>query len=63
MPLEAENGAEEAFGDRRLGEMISMNAGSTAAELSTLLLEELGRWQSQSGTQQDDVTLIVIDIP
>lgn len=61
--VEAENGAEEAFGDRRLGELISTNAELPASELSAVILQELGRWQSQSGTQQDDVTLIVIDVP
>jgi sigma-B regulation protein RsbU (phosphoserine phosphatase) len=61
--VEAENAAGEAFGDRQLQEMIAANASLPATELSAQILEKLGQWQSQSGTQQDDVTLIVIDVP
>ena len=61
--VEAENAQEEAFGDGQLEQMIAANPSLPAAELSAQILEKLGTWQSQTGTQQDDVTLIVIDVP
>jgi phosphoserine phosphatase RsbU/P len=60
--VEAESSYGEAFGDRRLGDILSAHAQSTAEELQSAILDEFARWQSQSGTQQDDVTLIVIDL-
>ncbi|MGZ4787224.1 MAG: PP2C family protein-serine/threonine phosphatase [Terriglobales bacterium] len=61
--VEAENDKGQVFGDGQLQEMIAANTTLPATELSVIILEKLGRWQSQSGAQQDDVTLIVIDVP
>ena len=36
--------------------------GRTAAELSQELLSEIGRWRPASAFQQDDITLVVIDV-
>ena len=61
--VEAENQKGEAFGDRQLQETIASNLSLTATDLSTQILKKMGQWRSKSGTQQDDVTLIVIDVP
>ncbi len=61
--IEAENHKEETFGDSQLRETVAANSTLPAAELSAQILEKLGKWQSRTGTQQDDVTLIVIDVP
>jgi phosphoserine phosphatase RsbU/P len=60
--IEPENVNGESFGDRRLGEVVSENRLLPASELSDRLLSELWHWQPASTTQQDDITLIVIDV-
>jgi len=60
--IEAENAAEEPFGERRLLEVMAANASGSAGELTTVLLTELAGWQGTAGVQQDDVTLIAIDL-
>ena len=60
--VEAENAAGEAFGERRLSEVIATHSSLPVAELSALLMEELARWQPGSASQQDDITMIVIDL-
>ena len=59
---EPENAAGEAFGERRLEQVLSeyRNLGSPA--LVEKLLEELRAWQPPSQSQQDDITLIVVDV-
>jgi phosphoserine phosphatase RsbU/P len=59
---EPENAAGEPFGDRRLEQIVRDNQARTAAELSERLLAEVRAWQPASLTQQDDITLIVIDV-
>ncbi len=59
---EAENSAGEAFGDRQLERVISENRVQPAAELSRQLLSELRKWQPAPVSQQDDITLIVVDV-
>jgi phosphoserine phosphatase RsbU/P len=59
---EPENAAGESFGDRRLELLVRDNQSRPAPELSELLLEELSAWQPAGLTQQDDITLIVIDV-
>jgi sigma-B regulation protein RsbU (phosphoserine phosphatase) len=59
---EPENAAGEAFGDRRLEQIVRDSQSRTASELSERLLEEVRAWQPASLTQQDDITLIVIDV-
>jgi serine phosphatase RsbU (regulator of sigma subunit) len=59
---EAENGRGEFFGDLRLEEVVRANQRRTPAELSDELLFEIGRWRPASVPQQDDITLVVIDV-
>jgi phosphoserine phosphatase RsbU/P len=59
---EPENAAGESFGNRKLEQLVRDNQSRTAPELSELLLEELRAWQPAGVTQQDDITLIVIDV-
>lgn len=60
--MEPENAKGESFGDRRLEEVLRENRSRPASGLSDRLLSELRLWQPASATQQDDITLIVIDI-
>ncbi len=60
--VEAENQGGEAFGQRRLLQLVSANASLPASGLTALLLKELAAWQGSSGVQQDDVTLIIVDV-
>lgn len=76
---ETENAAGEAFGDRRLEQVVRAHPLQPAAELSRQLLAELRTWRSagadrqdkgqqrngrhdQDEDQQDDITLIVVDV-
>ncbi len=59
---EAENAAGEAFGDRKLEKVIRAHQSVTPTELTHRLVAELRAWQPPSGTQQDDLTLIVVDV-
>ena len=60
--VEPENAAGDAFGDRKLEEVIRKNQSRPPSELSDQLLSEIRRWQPASITQQDDITLIIIDV-
>jgi phosphoserine phosphatase RsbU/P len=59
---ETENAAGEAFGDRQLEQVVRNNRLRPAAELSRQVLSELQRWRSDAVKQQDDITLIVVDV-
>ena len=59
---EPENSAGVAFGDGRLEQVVRANQSCPASELSDQLFSEIRRWQSGSEAQQDDMTLIVIDV-
>ncbi len=60
--VEAEDAGGESFGDRRLEQVICDNRSRPASELSQQLLFALNTWQRAPMTQQDDITLIVIDV-
>jgi phosphoserine phosphatase RsbU/P len=60
--IEPENAKGESFGDRRLEEVVRENQCRPSIELSDRLLSELRQWQPASAAQQDDITLIVIDV-
>ena len=60
--VEPENAAGEAFGDHRLERLVRDHEHANATELSGQLLNEVRLWQSASAAQQDDITLIVIDV-
>ena len=59
---EPENAAGEAFGDRKLEQILQDNPSRPAAELSLLLLSEVRAWQPPSTPQQDDITFLIIDV-
>ncbi len=59
---EPENSAGEAFGDRKLEQLIRAHQALAPAEFTQRLLSELRAWQPPSVMQQDDLTLIVIDV-
>jgi sigma-B regulation protein RsbU (phosphoserine phosphatase) len=59
---ETENGAGEAFGDRQLERVVRANRLQPASELSRQVLSELQRWRPAAMNQQDDITLIVVDV-
>jgi sigma-B regulation protein RsbU (phosphoserine phosphatase) len=59
---EPENAAGEAFGDRQLEMVVRSNRSLPAADLSRELLSELRRWRTPAVNQQDDITLIVVDV-
>lgn len=60
--IEPENISGESFGDRKLEEVVRENQLRPSSELSDRLLFELRQWQPASAAQQDDITLIVIDV-
>jgi phosphoserine phosphatase RsbU/P len=60
--IEAENANGGSFGDGRLADLMSSHRSLAAPELSAFVLDEFSRWRPASVTQQDDVTLIVIDV-
>jgi len=60
--IEPENIKGESFGDRRLEEVVRENQLSPSSELCDRLLSELRQWQPASATQQDDITLLIIDV-
>jgi sigma-B regulation protein RsbU (phosphoserine phosphatase) len=60
--IEPENAAGESFGDRRLEQVMRNDRSRPPAELSEQLLSEIHHWQPPSVTQQDDITLIIIDV-
>jgi len=59
---EPENATGEAFGDRKLEQILRDHPSSPAAELSLLLLSEVRAWQPPSTPQQDDITFLIIDV-
>ncbi len=59
---EPENSAGEAFGDQQLERVVRENCSQPAAELSRRLLSELQKWQPAAVSQQDDITLIIVDV-
>ena len=59
---ETENAGGEAFGDRQLERIVRNNRSQPAPELSRQVLSELQRWRPAAVHQQDDITLIVVDV-
>ena len=60
--IEPENINGESFGDLRLKEVVRESQLRSPSELSDRLLSEVRRWQPAPAAQQDDITLIVIDV-
>jgi len=59
---ETENAPGEAFGDRQLERVVRNNRLQPASELSRQVLSELQKWRPTAVNQQDDITLIVVDV-
>jgi sigma-B regulation protein RsbU (phosphoserine phosphatase) len=59
---EPENAAGEPFGDARLEQVLRELRSRPAEELSRGLLAAVGAWRPASVPQQDDITLLVIDL-
>jgi sigma-B regulation protein RsbU (phosphoserine phosphatase) len=59
---EPQNARGDFFGDRKLEEALRDNQSRPPSELSDQLLSQIGDWLPASSTQQDDITLIVIDV-
>jgi phosphoserine phosphatase RsbU/P len=60
--IEPQNAGGDSFGDRKLEQVVRDNQSLPPAELSEQLLSEIRVWQSASVAQQDDITIIVIDV-
>jgi len=59
---ETENAADEAFGDLQLERVVRNNRLQPASELSRRVLSNLQGWRPAAASQQDDITLIVVDV-
>jgi phosphoserine phosphatase RsbU/P len=57
-----ENTTGDSFGEHRLEYVLRNNHSRPPAALSQEILWEIGRWQPAFTAQQDDITLIVIDV-
>jgi sigma-B regulation protein RsbU (phosphoserine phosphatase) len=62
--VEAANSQDEAFGEARLAEFITTYQDLPAEEFAERLLNEVLAWPANgsTGTQADDITIVVIDI-
>ena len=60
--IEPENAGGDLFGDYKLEEVIRNHQSRSPSDLSDQLLSEIRLWQPASLAQQDDITLIVIDV-
>ncbi|HVN18861.1 MAG TPA: PP2C family protein-serine/threonine phosphatase [Dongiaceae bacterium] len=59
---EPENSAGEAFGDRKLEQLLHQERALPAAELSLQLLAQVRAWTPPPTPQPDDITILVIDV-
>ena len=59
---ETQNTAGEEFGDHQLERVVRNNRSQPASELLRRVLAELQRWRPAAVNQQDDITLIVVDV-
>ena len=59
---EPENASGDPFGDYKLEQVVRNNKSRPQSELVDQLLSEIRQWQPSSMVQQDDITLIVIDV-
>ena len=60
--IEPMNVRGDSFGDCKLEQVVRDNQSRPPSELVDQLLFEIRRWQPASLVQQDDITLIVIDV-
>lgn len=60
--IEPENAQGRAFGETRLEEVLLGNRNESGSELAARILAAIRAWQPAATPQQDDITLVVIDI-
>jgi phosphoserine phosphatase RsbU/P len=60
--IESENAKGEPFGGTKLEEVVLDCRMYAPSELTNKLLTEIRAWQPTSNSQQDDITLVVIDV-
>jgi len=60
--MEPESASGAPFGDCKLDQVVRNSASRSASELVDQNLLEIRRWQPAPTVQQDDITLIVIDV-
>jgi serine phosphatase RsbU (regulator of sigma subunit) len=61
--FEAANAAQEEFGRVRLAQFLEARRDQPAPQLADALLAEIAQWAGHaSGGQDDDITLVVIDL-
>jgi sigma-B regulation protein RsbU (phosphoserine phosphatase) len=60
--IEPENAKGKAFGDSKLEQVVLDYQTRPPSELVDRVLTEVRSWQPPSMTQQDDITLVVIDV-
>jgi sigma-B regulation protein RsbU (phosphoserine phosphatase) len=60
--IDPENAGGEVFGDRKLEEVALKARSSPPGEFVDRLLAEICHWQPISQAQQDDITLVVVDV-
>ena len=60
--IEPENASGKSFGDGKLEEVVRKNETRGGSELVDQVLAEIRQWQPASKAQQDDITLIAIDV-
>jgi phosphoserine phosphatase RsbU/P len=59
---EPENAAGASFGDAQLKDVLAANVSCAAAEVSRGIMNGIRHWQVDPEQQQDDMTLLVIDV-
>jgi serine phosphatase RsbU (regulator of sigma subunit) len=57
-----ENQAGQQFGESRLEQIMRANQSRSVSEFSELLPAEIRAWQPSDVAQQDDITLILVDV-
>lgn len=60
--IEPENSRGESFGERRLEEVFREHQSEAPSYLADQLLSEMRLWQPTANEQQDDITLVLIDV-
>lgn len=60
--IEPQNASGEFFGDRKLEEVMRKNQSGPPAELLEQMISEIRVWQPASLPQQDDITMVAIDV-
>jgi sigma-B regulation protein RsbU (phosphoserine phosphatase) len=60
--IEPENAKGDSFGERKLQQVVHENHARPSSELVDRLLSEIHHWRPSSTPQQDDITLVLVDV-